>query len=260
MFERANGVSLPDGYRDFLLLVGDGGLGPGHGLCELSTWRTVELPGNVMSIELPEGTFPGLRVAYHGGADVTVLLLTGSFTGRLVDLVGEVRTEVRQERDFTEWYLNWLMAEGVSLRVTPPRPEHVLVDVVLGSPDGAERARAVHELGALPDVAAGTVELVEQAALRDPCPGVRFQAVQLMGELDLPVVGVYLAALRDPSRSVRRRALVHLLRLAGDTSAWQEGLAVVRSTSDAATVHIADDLEERRARGTVIPEEVRQAS
>ncbi|WP_434449191.1 hypothetical protein [Lentzea sp. E54] len=257
VFEQVNGVKLPVEYQQFLMCVGDGGMGPGYGLCSLSTWRTVELPANLVSVELPDGTHQGLRVADHGGTDETALLLSGPETGRLVERTVGMPPRMRREPGFLEWYLTWLTEDGSSLQVGSPRGEAVLVSTLLDSLAESERARALYELGALPAVTDATVELVQRVAVQDLSSSVRYQAIELLGELELWSWKVFRAALRDSKRSVRRRALVHLLRLAGDTPAWREGLEIVRSTSDAVSAQLAGELEERRSRGTVIPQEAR---
>lgn len=112
-------------------------------------------------------------------------------------------------------------------------------------------------MGALPAVTDATVELVQRVAVQDLSSSVRYQAIELLGELELWSWKVFRAALCDSKRSVRRRALVHLLRLAGDTPAWREGLEIVRSTSDAVSAQLAGELDERRSRGTEISQEAR---
>lgn len=257
VFERVNDVKLPVEHKLFLTCVGDGGVGPGHGLRDLSTWRTVELPARLTGVELPDGTHQALQVADHGGTGETALLVSGPRAGRLVERMAGMPPRIRPEPNFLEWYMTWLISDGSDLRIDSPRPESVLAETLLGSSDESERAQSVYELGALPDIADTTIELVQRAATQDLGSSVRYQAVDVLGELGLFSPQVFHAALRDSKRSVRRRALVHLLRLAGDTAAWREGLEIVRSTSDAVSVQIANELEERRSRGLLIPQDAR---
>lgn len=60
----------------------------------------------------------------------------------------------------------------------------------------------------------------------------RCQAIELLGELELELWSweVLRLALSGSKRSIWRRALVHLLRLAGHTAAWREGLEIVVRT------------------------------
>lgn len=257
IFEQVNDVRLPDDYKHFLARVGDGGIGPGYGLYELSSWRSVELPGNLIRVTLPEGEHRALNVVDHGGTDVTVLLLSGRRAGQLVELTAGGSPRVCPEPNFLEWYLTWLATAARDLETDLPRAEDVLVRALSDLTSEEERAAALHELGAVPDVTDETVALVEQIAKRDPSSQVRYRAIELLGDLEPPSMEVFLVALRDPKRSIRRRALVHLLRFAGDTAAWDEGLAIVRSESDAVSVELADMLDSRRVQGMVIPQELR---
>ncbi|QFZ17780.1 HEAT repeat domain-containing protein [Saccharothrix syringae] len=245
-----HGIRLPPPYRAFLSSVGDGGVGPGYGLQGLSRWRSVELPGGLARVELGDAAATGLRVVDAGGVEATVLLVTGPHSGRLVDVGAGVSARLRPEEDFLSWYAAWL--ESADLPGVAPRGESVLVEV-LSTADEAERIRAVHELGALDALSDDTVGLVGSLALRDPSSRVRYQAVELLGELGDEVVGVLVGAVRDGKRSVGRRALVHVMRLAGATPAWQEALGAMRSTGDDVGVRIAEDLESRRLLGAVLP-------
>ncbi|MEJ2851904.1 MULTISPECIES: HEAT repeat domain-containing protein [unclassified Saccharothrix] len=253
IFETVHGVEIPEGYRAFLTEVGDGGLGPGYGLCPLSTWRSVELPGNLAEVELDGRVHRGLRVVEWGGTEATVLLVTGPNRGRLVDRreagVGSP-PELRPEPDFPHWYLGW--AQSANASVAAPRSEEALL-ALLSSADEAERALAVYELGALENPSRESVRLIEMSALVDPASNVRYQAVQVLGEFGARSVDVLLKALRDEKRSISRRALVHIMRLAGASGAWQEAVRIMRSGTDRVGMQIADDLEARRVAGMVIP-------
>lgn len=179
--------------------------------------------------------------------EATVLLVTGPPSGRLVEVGASAR--LRPEEDFLSWYAAWLKSADAS--GVAPREESVLVEL-LSTADEAERARAVHELGALDALSDGTVGLVGSLALRDPSSKVRYQAVELLGELR-DGVDVLVEAVRDGKRSVSRRALVHAMRLAGATPAWREALGIMRSTGDEVGARIAEDLESRRLRGASVP-------
>lgn len=248
-FETVNKVHLPEAYRSFLTRIGDGGVGPSYGLRELSIWRSVELPADLVTISLPEGTRMGLRVVEHGGTDATALLVSGPSAGRLVELAAHA-PELRPEPDFIAWYLAWLdRATGIA---DQPRPEKVLAETVATSQVDGERARAVYELGAIPALSTATVELIERAALHDMDSGVRYQAIEVLGELGVPDVTVFLKALSDPKRSVSRRALVYILRLAGASAAWREALSIVRASKDSTGVLLAEEMERRRGQGLEI--------
>ncbi|MDX8034805.1 HEAT repeat domain-containing protein [Lentzea sp. BCCO 10_0856] len=257
VFERVNNVNLPSAYKLFLTHVGDGGIGPGYGLRELSIWRTVEVPESPVNVSLSEGECRALRVVDLGGTDSTALLLNGSHAGRLIDLNAGMSPQLRPEQDFLAWYLAWLTEAAGQLEFSAPRAEKELVSALLDTSSGEVRAQAVLELGAVLDIADVTVELIERTALHDPSSRVRYRAIELLGELEPLSTKVFLAALQDPKRSVSRRALVHLLRLAGDTAAWGEGLDLVRSVSDSVSVQLADELERLRTKGAIIPKEVR---
>ena len=57
-FEARFGVSLPEGYRNFLLWMGNGGAGPFYGLYSLGALEPCQLPDYPSGAVLPLGT-PG---------------------------------------------------------------------------------------------------------------------------------------------------------------------------------------------------------
>lgn len=100
-FETRFGVFLPDGYRNFLLWVGDGGAGPFYGLYPLKTVEPCRLPDYSGGLVLPLGT--------QGCTLMTGLVLDGPDQGRVIyydkDRCGP--PTVMREPDFLSWYERW---------------------------------------------------------------------------------------------------------------------------------------------------------
>jgi hypothetical protein len=72
-FEERHGVRLPDDYRLFLLLAGNGGAGPYYGIAPLSEWdywfeEEAESPGFLAS-PCPLAPAPALLQAWHAAAE-----------------------------------------------------------------------------------------------------------------------------------------------------------------------------------------------
>ena len=100
-FEARFGVSLPEGYRDFLLWIGDGGAGPFYGLYPLKEVEPRRLSDYADGLVLPLGT--------QGCTFMTGLVLDGPDQGRVIyydeDRCGP--PTVMREPDFLAWYERW---------------------------------------------------------------------------------------------------------------------------------------------------------
>jgi hypothetical protein len=134
--ESAHGVRLPEGYRDFLLQIGNGGNGPPeYGLAQLQsvasemTDEELEAFGQLKYVMLP---FPftkpwdwesepeneeGMQAqAYHGciylGDDgcgqYWLLIVTGSERGNIWMISGEGVWSTLPKRTFLQWMEEWL--------------------------------------------------------------------------------------------------------------------------------------------------------
>lgn len=116
-FESANGIELPEDYRLFLSIAGDGGAGPHRGLVPLS-WRNPEPANSINLAEVRCSTESVLWSWCH-------LVCTGKHKGNLIYVgdtapqagyFGDTATEytlVRpdspwQPQDFVGWYEGWL--------------------------------------------------------------------------------------------------------------------------------------------------------
>lgn len=100
-FEERFGISLLEGYRNFLLWIGDGGAGPFYGLYPLKTTEPCQLPDYSGGAVLPLGT--------QGCTLMTGLILDGPDKGRVIyydeDQGGP--PTVMREPDFLAWYQRW---------------------------------------------------------------------------------------------------------------------------------------------------------
>ncbi len=100
-FEARFDVSLPEGYRNFLLWAGDGGAGPFYGLYSLETSEPCQLPDYSGGMVLPLGD--------QGCTLMTGLILDGPDQGRVIyydeDQCGP--PTIMREPDFLAWYERW---------------------------------------------------------------------------------------------------------------------------------------------------------
>lgn len=126
-FEQETGISLPDGYRNFLLQAGNGGAGPFYGLFSLEqvkgwlSWQVEpgETPYLVPGIDPDSLKDLGDRdhdwrrgcipIESQGDTYFTYLLVAGPDRGRVVYIEYE-RSWIffPREPDFLSWYIRWL--------------------------------------------------------------------------------------------------------------------------------------------------------
>lgn len=100
-FERNHGIRLPEEYRNFLMLVGNGGAGPYYGIYGLDELEKA----------VEQQTFAGiLPIGSQGCSHMTGLLLRGPHQGQVVyfDLDRCVKPFFVREAGFLEWYMRWL--------------------------------------------------------------------------------------------------------------------------------------------------------
>ena len=100
-FETHFDISLPEGYRNFLLWMGNGGAGPFYGLYSLEASEPCQLCDYSSGAVLPLGT--------QGCTLMTGLILDGADRGRVIyydeDQCGT--PTVMREPDFLTWYERW---------------------------------------------------------------------------------------------------------------------------------------------------------
>ncbi len=119
-FQKTAGIQIPDCYREFLRTVGNGGAGPGRGLCRIGwlrpgrSLRQCFITGEGISraqAAAPANPCRALAIANHGCGSFDWLVCTGEYAGRIAG-EGESGTpeptlELLPPRDFLTWYEEW---------------------------------------------------------------------------------------------------------------------------------------------------------
>ena len=128
-FEQEIEVKLPEEYRDFLLLAGDGGAGPFYGLFslkEIRGWLDWEIqpqknpwvyPGLTIPEEEEQDDIPEweecrrgcIPIGSQGDSYFTYLLVTGPNRGQVVYIEDDLLyLFFPREQGFLAWYTRWL--------------------------------------------------------------------------------------------------------------------------------------------------------
>ena len=123
-FEAKHGIELPEGYRDFLLKIGNGGPGPAYGLHDLSRafhnpWIPLGALANPFLLEEMTGdnraessNYEGcLMISQRGCGGWTFLVVTGPFRGQVWhDNTVNDSGFILGSQSFLYWYENWLVS------------------------------------------------------------------------------------------------------------------------------------------------------
>ena len=237
-FEAEHGIVLPEGYRRFIVELGDGGAGPSYGLLTLTdAYETVSdsFAGHLVE---PSPFVPGTRyardwwdrfwgpddrpdplqgtlaVVHHGCSSYTQLVVSGPGRGRLVnvDLNGVPAPYVLEDADFLSWYERWLDELLVGYDVTwfgekIPGEEARLLGILAGDLSPHRRARAARSLPALSVITPTAAEALARAAT-DADPLVRAAVMEVAWRSEVATVEpAARAALADPEALVRAEAI-----------------------------------------------------
>ncbi|MDO5346616.1 MAG: SMI1/KNR4 family protein [Lachnospiraceae bacterium] len=128
VFELKYGIRLPEEYRNFLMLVGDGGAGPYYGIYGLRALEQAlkddqdysllsepalypKMSDEDWDIAVKGQPFAGiLPIGSQGCSHMTGLMLRGPYCGQVVyfDLDHCVKPFFVRENGFLAWYMRWL--------------------------------------------------------------------------------------------------------------------------------------------------------
>jgi hypothetical protein len=201
-FEAEHGVRLPDGYREFVTMLGNGGAGPYYGLLPLERCTRDSGPLSRPSPLRPAG--PDDNAAYLAGREddlvdgaitlvdqgcaySSLLIVTGPNRGSVVNIDHDLSGAPYFTRDagFLAWYERWLDEllwgwDGSWFGFGLPGRETELASALLGS-SGDERRDALRTLLRVPVLSQATLTAVAACA-GDPDPPTRAAAITVLGK------------------------------------------------------------------------------
>lgn len=143
LYEEKMGINLPEEYKFFLKNIGNGGAGPFYGIFPLeksansirpgSLLRVSPLSPNISDSELDYlvdlhqedkdeefSIFDGiLRIGNQGCGTCTYLVLSGEFSGRVINLdeFEFTRPIFDKSNGFFEWYFDWINRNRIKLKI-----------------------------------------------------------------------------------------------------------------------------------------------
>jgi hypothetical protein len=242
-FEERHGITLPSGYREFLLTIGNGGAGPYYGILPLSQWcrhvgvdptptdhlarenplpvgfrRTEEWPTD-LGIDEEDAFLGTLCICPLGCESYGLLVVSGPHRGRVLYVDLEYPNPPPSflpppffvpDTSFLAWYERWLDETLAGLEVLgfgwgPGGSEPDLIALLGSNAPDPDRATAARELGRRRTPSTEVVEALT-AATKDPVPAV--QAAALLALRHSPEAAGRLAPslLKSGSEEVRRAA------------------------------------------------------
>ena len=245
-FEDRHGIRLPEGFRLFLLNLGDGGAGPYYGLLPLE--RALDVADEPTSdfLSRPSPLVPGMprdegwmdalgctaedcyrgaiALVEQGCSYYTLLIVSGPARGRVVNVDLEHQPPYfPEDLDFMSWYERWLdeMALGYELSwfgFKLPGDEADLLAIVTAKAEPADRrAGAARSLLKLPVLTAGSYGPLRSALIEGDSPGLRGTAASVLGHFRVEeAVPELRMATADPDPGVREAALRSLSNIGAE--------------------------------------------
>lgn len=247
-FEEEHQIRLPEDYRHFLVLAGNGGAGPYYGLYKLDQWKDFiewvcdEVPANILSLPCPlhsdmvrdndwqsrleECVSPYQGIIALGTQGCTYemgLIVTGKCAGRVVYLdAGGQPPYVVREPDFLGWYERWLdeLLGGYEMSwfgIGLGGNESQLLGMLdKRTASDADRIEAVQAMSRLPKLSEEGQKCVCKL-IDDPVAGVRAAACYAVKKFAIQeAMSSFPGLLRDDSSEVRRAAIVASMSLNPD--------------------------------------------
>lgn len=243
-FEKEHGVLLPEDYRSFLKVGGNGGAGPYYGIHPISrandfgTWTEGEPRNDFLRLPCPlhpdfesapdwedgldcESPYQGtLSLGTRGCTYAMRLIVTGPFRGRVVYIEEEGGPPyVVRETDFLSWYERWLDEllggyDSSSFGYGPGGGEDdffgILNDALASDGFKSEAAHAFCRLPRLTDAAAARIP----AYLSHALSGVRSGACATVRKFRIPAPGESVSRLLDDECPlIRRQAVLAVMNL-----------------------------------------------
>ncbi len=255
-FEEKFEVKLPEAYRQFLLIGGDGGAGPIYGLLSFKEWSEQALRGekyfgkgylsrpcpiwpympecvgevvrpSTIWKHLGEGT---ITIAEAGCCQSVLLIVTGKYRGRVayIDQEQNGAPYMTTDLDFLAWYERWVDAlpRGWDVRGFGPGIQGDASAILQILSDEAtnplEKEEALNTIRSMPNLIEGMEHHVN-LALASPFCFVRLAALQVVEKHHLVSAASQLFALAGDASAQIRRMAAFAIRSAKPVG-WQEVL------------------------------------
>lgn len=238
-FEEEHHINLPNDYRSFLKLAGNGGAGPYYGIYKLDEWKDFidwtsdEVPTDILALPCPlhpqmsreadwESQFRNCVSPYQGMISIGSqgctyamgLIVTGEYASRVVYLDADGQSPyVVREPDFLSWYERWLdellggndmLCFGYGVGGDESHLLQLLRDNLTSDEDRVEATNAV---GRLPHISQHA-QVVICDLLRHHVPGVRAGACAAVEKFAVAdAKAIIPTLLNDESSMVRKVAI-----------------------------------------------------